>query len=668
MYFDQNPFYILNVLCSDKRSAITEAAEDLSFFGDEQQCSEAASALLNPVKRLKAEFGWFVDADRTETDKIRADIDAGSELCIELPSDLSELNLALYNFSLYDDDKIMDSFSQYGDVGLISDINVIDSLFSELSADKVASYINPMRRKAEMSEAGLADISAELNAKRGEIRSLISDKMNMLGDDLYGEVAEAIVDFDMNDGGAHPVFSDVIDQYEIRVRQRTEQISNEIKSLCEQIKNKESKDLRLEAANKLTELLKSFLKIVRPMQVKAKLNGLSYSCGETLARDVRNTGIELFNKHNDFEASEYLLKSLHEIAEDMPELRAQLDKDISTLDEQKDMASIVSNIQKLEACGKKIFSGEIKPNEGALEIKSILNSTELLVRKCHLLDGDSTNKVYTIICSSARSIAVDLCNKKNMYYAAAVLLKNAKDIAERNGLKDLSVKLESDMRSALRNCGPRTTYEEAEVIFLGSVMKELNSTGTRASSSSVSKPTFGYNKTTKNSTQQKPTIADKNKNSDKFFKDNKFLSKINFLYFIGLWLITSNAFNALLSSDEPTRNLIRFIIIPICAFAIFAHKRTLVAFLIGLSAIFLLASKSILFWGYVALFILSVKRPNKRSLLWLPVVPLALGRMYHMYIFFEYYVHHPALILYMTDIPAFILLCIWLGLEYDRAN
>jgi hypothetical protein len=72
----KNPFYILNVTCSDNRRAIMSASDEMSFLNDADLCNESAGILSSPAKRLSAEIDWFIEANREALQEIRSCIDS----------------------------------------------------------------------------------------------------------------------------------------------------------------------------------------------------------------------------------------------------------------------------------------------------------------------------------------------------------------------------------------------------------------------------------------------------------------------------------------------------------------------------------------------------------------------------------------------------------------
>ena len=96
----KNPFYLLNVSCTDNRKKITAAADELGHLLDADECANAQNALLNPAKRLTAELDWFIDCDPVMIETIRNCIKTQFSISSVSLSPLAALNAALYNFSL----------------------------------------------------------------------------------------------------------------------------------------------------------------------------------------------------------------------------------------------------------------------------------------------------------------------------------------------------------------------------------------------------------------------------------------------------------------------------------------------------------------------------------------------------------------------------------------
>ena len=204
-FLENNPFYILEVLPTEKRTNIIAKAEEMSFLLDSNSCEEAQTNLLNPERRLVAELDWFcglpveqiVDINNcvAETRKIKADSLSG----------IAKLNAVLHNFevSRYDD---------YFELGYL--ILEIDELYNSVDLLVLLKNINNCRQQAGIREVSEDELRRGYTRKRDHIRQLISEKTTQLSKKDYIEfitmVAEkCIANADYNDG---IVISDIIDQ------------------------------------------------------------------------------------------------------------------------------------------------------------------------------------------------------------------------------------------------------------------------------------------------------------------------------------------------------------------------------------------------------------------------------------------------------------------------
>ena len=208
LFLEKNPFYILEVSPEDKRTIIIEKAEEKAFFTDNSLYENSQANLLNPAKRLTAEFDWFYDISNDKMSAIYENINSHTEIITDGMTGISKLNATLHNFSIaeYDD---------YFEIGYA--ILDIDEQYNNINLNTLTNIINSCREKAGINSITEADANDALNKKRKEISQLLDEKMQFLSNDDYIDlitmIAEKCIDDNYKDG---IIISDVIDEYEIK--------------------------------------------------------------------------------------------------------------------------------------------------------------------------------------------------------------------------------------------------------------------------------------------------------------------------------------------------------------------------------------------------------------------------------------------------------------------
>lgn len=283
-FLEKNPFFVLDVLPTDKRTTIVGKAEEKAFFLDGNICNEAQMSLLNPAKRLSAEMDWFCECDATMISDIRSSIESHSLIHTDSLSGLARLNATLFNFAISD-------FEDYFEIGYA--ILDIDEQYSSIETTALADAINACRAKAGLLPVSDDEIGRELNRKRDQIRRYISDKTRAWSKDDYIELVtilaeKCIADDDYSDG---IIISDVVDQYELKMQTLIEEASNEITThiaRLQRIANKEGIETNLAG---LIKKIKKWDKLVQPLQLKSMASGVVHQTSENIGYAIRGLSL-----------------------------------------------------------------------------------------------------------------------------------------------------------------------------------------------------------------------------------------------------------------------------------------------------------------------------------------------------------------------------------------
>ncbi len=494
------------------------AAEDVSLSLDQDVCSEAQNALIHPNKRLAAELDWFVDADAAALGVIQDHIRNGEPISTDGLRALSKLNATIYNFSLDDSDDL-------NKIGY--SILEIDELFSSMDVLEVTEQINVCRAAARLPEVQQHVVSQELNKKRESIRQVIAERLAVLSQSDYVELAtllaEKCVDIDDESG---VILSDMIDQYELRMQSELEKKTSDIESRIEQIESMSSDTAIMSEIDSLIRQVRDWDKIAQPLQLKSQASGMPHEISEHLGRELRELALMLHNEKGLSEVSLTLVDAMQDVFAELGGLADQFEADSETLNdlikgnkEAKAVLEEMESLQKTATDIKALFAT-------AWQIENFLSRVKILDRQIKNLglDGKLEIQLREKLCYMARDVAVTLHNDKNRT-ELALKMANALQ-TEFSDIPILKSKLSEDITSLeqqlmyKRMAEQRKTQQEAAqksknigcLVGIGIFVLIMIISAIGGGSSSPSKPTgfsptysSGSSSSTGSSSTPKPT-------------------------------------------------------------------------------------------------------------------------------------------------------------------
>lgn len=275
-----NPFYILNIPMVASAKEIANAAETQSLVNDEKSCRGAMNELLNPARRLKAEFDWFPQEGENVVLSICEAVRSGQPIPDELMAGsggLGRINAMLYDLSLEDPDNWADHPYEYGEkigtIGSLLDVLDIDTILEAVNEERSAAGISPASRDALVAEAGrkfarTADLISSLTGKMTTDNALRF--MNSLAD-IYEKDAVDDDSGKATDGAR--LFCALADRFEAHTTKEYNTLSEKLKSIENAVPENGivlGKSLRLK---KYMRKLDAWLRYDRPLQVSAALRG-----------------------------------------------------------------------------------------------------------------------------------------------------------------------------------------------------------------------------------------------------------------------------------------------------------------------------------------------------------------------------------------------------------
>lgn len=423
MAIQDNPFYLLNVSCSDDRRKIAAAVDEISFEIDPETAGEAQNRLLNMEKRLISELNWFPAETPDKISEIRGQIQKKSPAAVSSTDLLSQINISRYNFSLLSPDDSV-SAKEY--------ILAINEQFQLLDENHLMSVINQCRSSAKMVPVSIEDMPLGLNTLRTEIRQEITSVLTNMDLESYRDTVASAADH--LEKQEDIILMDLIDEYEICIQSKIDEITNDIETLLETVKQKTRKDVKEAANQQLLDRVEEFGKWVKPLQIKSTINGIEHQDSLSLCGKLREYSAYLYetNKKQTLQPFFLIMKMKqafansgllsNRIKEDLDNLTASAKAnglDISKESFFENMEQSVWNLQENannETIGA--YLEKIKTNKNLLEpIEKEIGS-------------GTTTWIQEALCQTGRETALDLHNNRDKTDAAYQIIKGLKEIFE----------------------------------------------------------------------------------------------------------------------------------------------------------------------------------------------------------------------------------------------
>ena len=367
-YLSNNPFYVLEVAPTDKRSVIISKAEEKALLLDGETCNETQASLLNPARRLSAEIDWFCGCDIETISCIRANIDACTTITTDNLTGLARLNATLFNFAI-------SNYDDYFELGYA--VLDIDEQYSTIDVENLADTINDCHAKAGILQISKDEISRELNKKREQIRHLITEKTQELSENDYIEfvtmIAENCIAADFYEDGI--IISDIIDQYEIKMQSTIDEASEKILSHIEKIKTMVY-DEGIEA--NLTGLISRVKKwdvLVQPLQLNSQARGVVHKESRNIGGEIRELSLWLHNEKGLSELALKLVEAMIPVFAELTDLAEMFESDSDALTniirDNKEAEQAVAEMNSIKA-----FAEGLKSHATNVQIDEFINKVK----------------------------------------------------------------------------------------------------------------------------------------------------------------------------------------------------------------------------------------------------------------------------------------------------
>jgi len=303
-----------------------EAAEDRSLTIDADRCRAACAVLTNPRRRIEAELAWFPGTSPNTASRAL------------LAKSLDELD----DFPLAGVARINACIAVAAHVSapskdqLIRLMDTITTDAEDISSDLLIREINEDREIAGFPAITSVDIvDNALIDRRQEWRRAIADMLAATPSLILVEALNNLVDLVQNQGRFPRLLHEVIDDYALRAQpfiklelEAAEKVTAKARSLAG------SRPDALEPLiSALTELLDTWEKVTRPIQLSATSRGRADEESESLALDIRSLSIDLYNEHKLLEISQRISTLLDARFQAIPRIASRVAQDIAALED-----------------------------------------------------------------------------------------------------------------------------------------------------------------------------------------------------------------------------------------------------------------------------------------------------------------------------------------------
>lgn len=290
-----NSFAVLGATTRDGRSRIVELADERSLIVDGDGVQKAQSTLLNIRTRLAAEMGWFPGV---APGRAAAIVDSHSDkttfdALLDLPP-LARANvLSAAVQAMHDQAATQEAATIFYRLASAVEEVDLDVVLRDINEDRAVAGFPPVRDENLILE--------EFELRKAEYRKVCNDVLDRLPSHTLVKVIDAVVQRGTREGNEHaPAFvQEVVSSYEFALQ-------GFMKAEFENIEALNARAIALapqgEAAlapviDEIEKVAINFNKVVGPVQIVSKTNGIDHAPTRNFAIEIRSLSISL---HNDF--------------------------------------------------------------------------------------------------------------------------------------------------------------------------------------------------------------------------------------------------------------------------------------------------------------------------------------------------------------------------------
>ena len=290
-------FGVLGATTRDNRRKIVELAEEKHLSLDVDTCTKARSDLTNPRNRLTAEISWLPGLSPKRANAycvlLTQDVDyflrsAGDE------APLVRANLIAAALELFDPEMATDDWARW-----ILELSVEAD---NIDPENVLRTLNEDREVAAFPEIQSVDaVQEEVSARCRYYKDTIKEALDRLPTAKMIQVIKNVVD-EATASGTKPapmLVDELIDSFEAGVRPFLDREADNARRLVKTTHDSAAGGERVvkPLLDKLEQVVRNWDKVAKPIHINMNVRGMEHKQSQALAFEIRNLGIDLFNKH-----------------------------------------------------------------------------------------------------------------------------------------------------------------------------------------------------------------------------------------------------------------------------------------------------------------------------------------------------------------------------------
>ena len=328
----RNPFPVLGASVRDSERRIVALMEERAASEESDAINAAGNALRNPRSRLAAEIGWLPGVSpSTATGLLR--------LTRELPDRILSMSglpsLARANLIA---SVTQSGPEKFGHAEWTKWLLEFGRTEEKISPEDVWRDINEDRSVAGIPVVRSVDsVLAELAARRGDWQRIVVDRLDTLSSQSLCEILVELAETLTQRGESHAsrFLDELLSQYEVRATAALERGATGIRLVIKAIQTGSSngEEFVISGVRRLGELLRQWTLIAKPIQVAYKSRGERHPLSSSLAVEVRELSLHLWNNGEMLAPVQAITTLLNDVFIYLPVISEALQEDSKALAE-----------------------------------------------------------------------------------------------------------------------------------------------------------------------------------------------------------------------------------------------------------------------------------------------------------------------------------------------
>lgn len=385
----RNAFYVLGASVRDSKKRIVELAGEKALEIDHDICQKARSDITNPRARISSELSWFPGVSPAKAIQLISILDTrpmDARKEVNIPA-LSKANLMA---------AALESLKEVTDSDFAEFIKELAHVAADILPEEVTRHINEDRIASGFPEVTSVDhIEAEIAERKRFYRSSVKGALDLLAADRLVAIITRVVSESTEGGTQHApeLIDDLVDSYEVDARGFLERESESLIRLIAAARESAPKGraVILPLVDKIESVARNWDRVAQPIQVSAMARGIRHKQSNDVAHQIRELGVDLFNKHDMLDIAHRFTSLNEELFSELPEFSEITKKDSATLNEiinRKRFEEKLAPIHRL--CRSCSEATEINPESGVAEANKVLREGSNILaglRSMSLPDG-----------------------------------------------------------------------------------------------------------------------------------------------------------------------------------------------------------------------------------------------------------------------------------------